>query len=349
MSRAEFFRTLVRGERRGPLAFLARAALAGASVPYRAGVGWRNWRFDGGRGIARAAVPVVSVGNLTMGGTGKTPCVEYVARLLSDDGHAVAILSRGYGAHDEALVLEENLPDVPHLQGADRVALAMTAVEELERGVLVLDDGFQHRKLYRDFDIVLVDATTPLWDERLFPRGMLREPASSLKRASVVLLTRCDVSTTAEQQRQWLRERFPALPVFRTVHEPHPLALADGPTFAFCGLGNPEGFRRTLARIGRTPAEFRTFPDHHPYTRDDVNELQRWAATLPAHGSVLTTQKDWVKLRLDSLAGRPLLPVRIGFAFQDGGADFAKLLRAAVPPSERTDADDSDLPAELDR
>src|SRR5262249_5942270 len=144
----------------------------------------------------RAPVPVVSVGNLTVGGTGKTPCVEYVARFYRQLDRRAAILSRGYGSagghNDEALLLEENLPDVPHLQGADRVALAAAAVEELESEVLILDDGFQHRRLVRDLDVVLVDASNPWGYGYLLPRGLLREPKSSLRRASVVLLTRCD-------------------------------------------------------------------------------------------------------------------------------------------------------------
>src|SRR5437870_5928929 len=134
----------------------------------------------------RAPVPVVSVGNLTVGGTGKTPCVEHVARFYRSRGLRVAVLSRGYGAaagrNDEAMVLEENLPDVPHLQGPDRAALAFTAVEELESEVLVLDDGFQHRRLARDLDLVLVDATDPWGQGYLFPRGLLRESPASLRR-----------------------------------------------------------------------------------------------------------------------------------------------------------------------
>src|SRR5205823_12595962 len=143
-----------------------------------------------------AAVPVVSVGNLTAGGTGKTPCVEYVARVYRQWEVRVAVLSRGYGSHgglnDEALVLEENLPDVPHLQGADRAALAAAAVEELESEVLVLDDGFQHRRLARDLDLVLLDATNPWGHGYLLPRGLLRESPKGLKRDGVVMLTRCD-------------------------------------------------------------------------------------------------------------------------------------------------------------
>jgi tetraacyldisaccharide 4'-kinase len=160
---------------------LQRLGLRAVSVPYGLAVRVRNWLYDRGwKRVVRAAVPVVSVGNLTLGGTGKTPCVEYVARFYRRLDLRVAILSRGYGSragrNDEALVLEENLPDVPHLQGPDRAALAAIGVEELESEILVLDDGFQHRRLARDLDLVLIDATEPWGYGYLFPRGLLREP-----------------------------------------------------------------------------------------------------------------------------------------------------------------------------
>jgi tetraacyldisaccharide 4'-kinase len=339
------YHALIRG--RGPGARAARVALGFASIPYGLAVRVRNRLFDRGwKRIHRAGVPVVSVGNLTLGGTGKTPCVEYVARFYADLGWSVAILSRGYGSqagrNDESMVLEENLPDVPHLQGADRVALAATAEEELESQILVLDDGFQHRRLHRDLDIVLVDATWPLVGERLFPAGTLREPISGLKRAGVVLLTRCDVAgaESAEAQRQWLKQRFTTLPVFLTEHrplelvgagDPAPLeSLGHRPVAAFCGLGNPAGFRQTLEVLGRPPVSLREFPDHHPYSRADVDDLRRWAAGLPADAAVLTTQKDWVKLRLTDLSGRPLWAVRIEFRFLDGETEFAAKLRAVI-------------------
>ena len=348
MPPAETFRAIVRGERRGVGAVLARAGLGLAGLPYGAAVRLRNGLYDfGWKRTVRAAVPVVSVGNLTLGGTGKTPCVEYVARFYTDLGKQVAILSRGYGGgagrNDEALVLEENLPDVPHLQGADRVALAATAVEELEGEVLVLDDGFQHRRLARDLDLVLVDATWPLACERMFPRGMLREPVGGLRRAGAVLLTRCDAvgPGAAGDQRDWLRARFPDLPVYPTEHRPLELVGAEGrtapldtsagrPVAAFCGIGNPGGFGQTLERLGVVPMAFREFPDHHPYSRADVDDLRRWAAGLAADALVLTTQKDLVKLRLPDLAGRPLWAVRVGFRFLDGETDFAAKLRAVV-------------------
>jgi len=341
-SRADRFHALVRGETRGPLAWAGRAALWWARVPYGAGVWVRNRLFDRGwRKSVRVPVPVVSIGNLTLGGTGKTPCVEYVAGFYRERGLQAAILSRGYG-NDEAMVLEENLPDVPHLQGANRVELALTALQELESEVLVLDDGFQHRQLARDLDIVLIDATRPLRREYLFPRGLLREPVSSLKRADALVLTRTDQVEANElaEQIAWLRTRIPNTLIATTVHAPLQLMgltsstsasrLAGKPVGAFCGLGNPEAFHRTLADLGATVADFRTFPDHHPYTREDVADLTSWANILPREAWIVTTQKDIVKLRLADLAGRPVWALRIGMQFRDGEEAFRAKLAAVV-------------------
>ena len=347
-SRADRFHALVRGETRGPMAWASRAALWWARLPYGTGVWVRNRLFDAGwRKAVRVPVPVVSIGNLTLGGTGKTPCVEYVAGFYRDHGLQAAILSRGYGAdagrNDEAMVLEENLPDVPHLQGANRVELALTALQELESEVLILDDGFQHRRLARDLDIVLIDATRPIHREYLFPRGLLREPVSSLKRASVIVLTRCDQIVAAElaEQLDWLHARFPDKLLATAVHAPLELLGTDGrqfaigelvgkPVGAFCGVGNPAAFRRTLVDLGAIVVDFRTFPDHHPYTREDVAELHRWAATLPPDAVVVTTQKDFVKLQLSELASRPVWALRIGMRFRDGEAELQAKLSAVI-------------------
>jgi tetraacyldisaccharide 4'-kinase len=345
---SEAWLAIVRGERRGPLAMLARFGLRLASGPYAIGARTRNALYDRGwKRVHRAPVPVVSVGNLTLGGTGKTPCVEYVARHYRDLGVQVAILSRGYGGeagrNDEAMVLEENLPDVPHLQGADRVALATAAAEELEAELLVLDDGFQHRRLHRDLDVVLIDATRPPTRDYLFPRGTLREPAGSLRRAGAIVVTRCDQVPAAEVDaiRDWLARRFPGKPVATAEHRPTELIGGDEPesveslrgraVAGFCGIGNPAAFRATLESLGAQVGEFRTFPDHHNYTREDVDDLTRWAATLPTDAAIATTQKDWVKLRLAALTGRPLRAVRIGLTFRDGKDAFDAALRRIAP------------------
>jgi tetraacyldisaccharide 4'-kinase len=336
MSGAALFKELVSGRRRGACATIARLGLSAASVPYGVGIRLKNRLFDAGwQRASRAGVPVVSVGNLTLGGTGKTPCVEYLARFYRGRDVRVAILSRGYGGsggpNDEALVLEDNLPDVPHLQGADRVALAATAVEELEAELLILDDGFQHRRLGRDMDIVLLDATDPFGHGRLFPRGLLREPPSSLRRAGGVLLTRCDQVSEAvvADLTERVRKLAPGRPVVPTTHGPttwlqhnHPdrptEALRGRPVAGFCGIGNPDAFRGTLRSVGADPVAFRTFPDHHAYTRADVDELRSWARQQPVDAAVVTTQKDLVKLRTDRLGDRDLLALRVGLHIRAG-------------------------------
>ena len=328
---------LIRGERHGPLAVLAKLGLRLISLPYGWGIRVRNLAFDRGwKTSVKVRVPVVSVGNLTMGGTGKTPCVEFLAKRFRQRDLQVAILSRGYGTdhgpNDEALVLEENCPDVPHLQGADRFGLATVAIEELESEALILDDGFQHRRLKRDLDIVLVDATCPWGHGYLFPRGLLREPKSSLRRANVVITTRCDSVTpdAIAKLRREIGDIAPGLPIVESDHRPaawvnssqehRPVEDFRGKSVAgFCGLGNPEAFRRTLTDLGCTIAAWRTFPDHHAYQREDIEDLRTWAKSLPADTIVATTQKDLVKIRLDRLGDRELWALKIELAVRSGG------------------------------
>ena len=236
-------------------------------------------------------VPVVSVGNLTLGGTGKTPMVEWIARWYRRRGLRVVPqpgLRPAGGINDEGLVLEENLPDVPHLQDPDRVGLAGIAVSELESELIVLDDGFQHRRLARDLDLVMLDALDPFGLGRLFPRGLLREPVGSLRRASAVILSRADLIEPAARAaiRGEVRRRGRACRFVESRHAPldlidgeaavYPLDdLAGKEVAAFCGIGNPEGFRRTVSRCARRTLELKVFPDHHPYSAGDVGELQR--------------------------------------------------------------------------
>ena len=337
---------LIRGETPGPLASMSRLALNVPSALYRLGAAARNLAFDRGwRTVHRAGVPVVSVGNLTLGGTGKTPMVEWIARRLRDRGLRAAILSRGYGQaeglNDEGRVLEANLPDVPHLQGRDRAALARVAVEELESQALVLDDGFQHRRLHRDLDVVLIDALDPFGLGRVFPRGLLREPVGSLRRAGVVVLTRSDMVESADRKHirreyerkigpiRWVEAVHAPLSLLDADHKFYPLPAAPLRVVAFCGIGNPEGFRRTLASLGLEPA-FRAFPDHHAYTAADVADLARWARDAGAEVA-LTTQKDSVKLRLDALGPVPLRALRIGLEVVEGREALEAAVDGLVP------------------
>ncbi len=294
-------------------------------------------------------MPVVSVGNLTLGGTGKTPMVEYVARWARGRGLRAAILSRGYGQseglNDEGRVLEENLPDVPHLQGRDRAGLARIAVVELESELLILDDGFQHRRLARDLDIVLLDALDPFGLGRVFPRGLLREPIGGLRRAGIVILSRGDLVSASDRAAIRRRAEHAAGPLAWAVARHAPLALIEEgagevaleelhgrKVAAFCGIGNPDGFRGTLEVLGVSPIGFRAYPDHHPYTASDLSDLAGWASGLGAD-LALTTQKDLVKLRVGRLGAVPLRALRVGLEVIEGEAALIDALdRIAAHP-----------------
>lgn len=350
-SKLHYFTEVIRGKRRGVAPTLLRWGLHLVSGPYSLATRMRNFAFDRGwKESIHVDVPVVSIGNLTVGGTGKTPCVEHVARFYREQDLRVAILSRGYGTehgpNDEALVLEESLPDVPHLQGADRAALAQVAIEELESEILILDDGFQHRRLARDLDIVLIDCTDPWGQGYVLPRGLLRESPKGLKRASAVLLTRCD--QVEETQRQGIREQIqrivPEILISETCHRPLDLVTSEGqstsldvlqshPIIAFCGIGNPESFRQSLLKLGANLLDFRIFDDHHAYTHEDVTELKKWAKSHPSDTLVLTTQKDLVKLRVIELSTKPLHALRISLQGIEPESlnNFHERLRTVIP------------------
>lgn len=343
------FRELVSGRRRGVAAGMMRGVLRGVEVAYSAAMRVRNWRYDSGRAeVVRVDVPVVSVGNLTLGGTGKTPMVEWLARWYRGHGVRVTLVSRGYGAeqgarNDEALELEQRLPDVPHVQNADRVAAAWLTIEEFECQLIVLDDGFQHRRLSRDLDLVLIDALEPFGFEHVFPRGTLREPLAGLGRADVVALSRADM-VTADQRaaiEARIRRLAPRAIWCEVAHQPRHLLAADGRVrpiaelggrriAAFCGIGNPAGFRHTLLRAGAEVIGFREFSDHHAYGRQDVESLAAWANSLDVE-MVVCTSKDLVKLRIERLDQRTLWALAIELEILAGREELETRLAAILP------------------
>ena len=359
---------LLSGESRGPFASLARLGLWLASGLYC--IGW--WLREAFRKKPIPLTrPVISVGNLTVGGTGKTPAVAWIARWLRDRDIQVALLSRGYGAddnlqNDEALLLEEILPDVPHLQGPDRVETGKTAIDELESQLILLDDGFQHRRLARDLDLVLIDATCPWGHGHLLPRGLLREPVAGLKRAHAVLLTRCDQvdAVRLAELRNLLKNKFPDLPVVLTRHQAVGLAregeeellplvtLRGRDVAAFSGIGRPEAFRKTLEQIGARVVDHRVFPDHFAYDRDSVRELRLWASSLPEGTVMACTRKDLVKLRMSDLGGRPLYAPHVELEILEGGEILETLLEKqceAALAAEQADHDSVMQLRELDQ
>ena len=359
------FLDLVAGRTPGPLAACARGLLRTAAVPHAAVVRARNAAYEhGAKRVHDAGVPVISVGNLTCGGTGKTPVVADLANRLLGAGRRPAVLSRGYrtlpgeGANDEKLLLDALLPGVPHVQNPDRAAGAAVAVGDHHADCLVLDDGFQHRRLRRDLDVVLVDATAPFGPGsldrpgcrgRLLPAGLLREPPSSLRRAGVILLTRCDAVSDDARARidAALARHAPGVPVVPVSFPPSrlvgvggaskPLAWARGRRLAaFCGVGNPAAFRATVDALGGEPAGFTAFPDHHAHSPAEVAAVCGAAASAGAD-AVLCTEKDLVKLRTRAFAGfrppPPVYAVRIAAAYPEGDAALRHALAEVAPPA----------------
>ncbi len=326
-----------------------RQVLRLASLPYRAAIAARNLAYRLGlKKSFRSQLVVISVGNLSVGGTGKTPTVAWLAQWLRARELRVAILSRGYGQldsgqNDEALELELQLPDVPHLQHWDRVASAQLADEELDMQVLLLDDGFQHRRLARDLDIVLVDASESQLALRLLPGGLLREPFTSLQRAQVVLFTRCDQATpkaisglrdrVLKHNPQVIIAHAAHRPAFVDVHasDPAPLEAIRGKrVLAFCAIGSPQSFFATLTSLGVTLVAEQAWPDHHAYSADDVQQLSTWTSQHSDIDWVLCTRKDWVKLQMAKIGRVPLGALVIELEITEGREALERQLTDTV-------------------
>ena len=349
----EVHRRLAETQRRGPLLALGRALLSVPAAAYRLAVALRNALYDRGwLSVGSASVPVISVGNISSGGTGKTPFVAWLAHFLSIYRCRPAVLSRGYGrdsrlgVDDENRMLGELIPGAAIVVEPDRLKGAVTAVEQFGCDVLILDDGFQHRRIARDLDIVLIDSLMPFAKGHLLPRGYLREPAASARRAGFVVLTRTDLAAPErlEELKGQLARLAPGVPVACCVHRPVGLRMVAGPGqepsmedlaggrwAAFCGLGNPEGFRLTLAKMGVELGVVRVFPDHHSYT---ARELETLTAEADAAGcaGLLTTEKDAVKVAraLQEPPPLPVLALGVEIDFTEGTELLYKSILRAI-------------------
>ena len=325
----QFAREVMSGRKRGLATSLLRAGLWSAQWPYRVGVGCKNVAFDFRlREPFEVGVPVISVGNLTTGGTGKTPVVAFLANWFRDAGVTVGLLSRGYKsldslANDEKLVLDQLCPGVPQWLNPDRILSAKRAVVE-GCNLLILDDAFQHRRVHRDLDIVLIDATNPWGYGHCLPRGLLREPIANIERADLVVVTRTDQVSAEEltairtelvrhnQVGSVIEVAFTPSQLINSAGQAKPLSELSGRrVFGFCGIGNPESFEWTLWQLGSEVVGFESFPDHHHFTSDDLARLAEQAKVTTAD-LLLTTHKDLVKIHDTELGGRPLWAVQIG-------------------------------------
>lgn len=285
------------------------------------------------RGLLKATrldVPVISVGNITTGGTGKTPLVEWVCRALARKERKICILTRGYGrvrsnarvvvsdgstilaesaeSGDEPYLLAENLKGIAAvISDSDRAAAGKWALEHLGVDVFVLDDGFQHLRLERDLNILTIDATNPWGGGHLLPYGRLRETPRGLSRADCVVITRAEQSADLGPLKEKIRQVSRGRPIWvsrmqtkaiRRIASGTPAAIASlpKPAAAFCGVGNPNSFFEHLRREQVDLVFTRTFPDHHGYDQAEIDSLTREAKRLGAR-SLVTTAKDAVKLQ----------------------------------------------------
>lgn len=327
---------ILTGRRKGLGPTLLRGLLTTASYAYAAVTWLRRRAYRAGWLPSYAVdVPVISVGNITTGGTGKTPMVAWLVEQLRSAGRTPAVLTRGYhadstGRSDEAEMLRESTGAMV-VVNPNRVAGASAAIEK-GADVLVLDDGFQHRRLRRDLDIVLVDATNPFGLGRLLPRGLLREPLSSLAAADVIVVTRSDQLPTSAMEKllTGLGELAPDAVVTTAVHRPvaivddagtvHPPEIITArKLFAFCGIANPEAFFVTLRELGAEVVGRQDLPDHVEYSDVIVGALTRACIASPAAAAV-TTEKDAVKLAEVDL-GIPLWKLRVQMSLTDDGRD----------------------------
>jgi len=350
IDRRGFPARVVLGAAEGTAARFLRAALSPLSLAYRSGVAVRNLCYD--RGVFRSLPlpgPTISVGNLTLGGTGKTPMCLWVAERLMEAGRRPAILSRGYGAphregaNDESAALERMAPRVPRRCDPDRVRAAEWAAVHERADSFILDDGFQHRHAARDLDIVLFDVYTPGAALKVFPAGMLREPLSALERADVVVITHSDLAASGQmaQARALIGRHAPGALIAEAEHR---LAVVEAPrsgtsepadalqgrrVMAFCGTGNPRSFVAALVRAGASVAAAIFYPDHYAYAPADLAEVGAVADRCAAEW-IVTTLKDAVKvgplhadprfriimMALDVVAGEERLIERIHAAVQ---------------------------------
>ncbi len=288
----------------GPLGGALHAALLPAELAFRAAVRARGTAYT--RGILaseRVPIPVVSVGNIAVGGAGKTPFAAYLVRRLCDLGHAPALLHGGYAADEPELHRQWN-PDVPVYVGRDRTASARRAAAA-GASVVVLDDGFQHRRLARDIDLVLVSAETWTSTPRLLPRGPWRERPAALQRASAVVITERTAEAPLHRSlvRTAIERAVPGVPVWSARMRPEhwrragaparPAAAPTAPVLAVAAIAQPALFVAGARTAGAHVAELLAFRDHHAYTAQDAVHIRTRAAGRP----IVTTAKDWVKLR----------------------------------------------------
>jgi tetraacyldisaccharide 4'-kinase len=357
---------LIKGERKGATATLVRFFLFLLSGLYYLAVVTRQWFYK--VHIFRSywlPCPVICVGNITVGGTGKTPAVITLAKILAAEGQKVAILSRGYKrksntktgivgdgnkillnpeeAGDEPYLLAQNLPGVGVVVGKDRVETGKIGIEQLGARLIVLDDGYQHFRLRRNLDVVVIDCLEPFGKKYLLPRGFLREPLKNLDRADVFLLTRTDQVSKEELKsiKESLTRINPKTLLIESLQEfyrlerlnssshitPEPISLLkDRAVVALSSIGNPVSFEKTLESMGAKIVEKLHFPDHYQYTKEMLAGVFQKAV----NNIIVTTEKDAVRIRGKLVGLGDILVLGVSLQIIKGYEEFRTLLKIKI-------------------
>lgn len=307
---------------------------------------------------------VISVGNITVGGTGKTPAVIAIAETAKQSGLKVAVLTRGYKgkakgispvsdgsrilldcreAGDEPYLIAKKLKGIPVIKGDDRHLSALFAIEKFGTDLFILDDGYQHLKLHRDKNILLIDATDPFGNGHIIPRGILREPLTAIKRADIVVLTKSDLVEDKGKILEIIRGYNPEAPVFFSYYKTMELiglrgesipieTINDRKIFIFSGLAGNRSFRALLERYSPRIIGELTYPDHFYYSTKDIVRIKEEARSLGAE-MIITTEKDLVKIDAEEGHGEeiPFLALRIAFVVDDGERWESLLFRPEAP------------------
>lgn len=360
-SLVEFLEAVVYGKRKDPVARLSKVGLTALSYVYGVLIRLYMLPFEIGlRRQRRIGCPVISVGNITVGGTGKSPTVQFLCRGLAERGRYPAALSYGYGgqlhgqfgvvsdgssaklgaevAGDEPAMLASALRGIPVLVGKHRHISGRAAIRDLGADILVMDDGFQVWKLHRDLDIVLINADNPFDNGRTLPAGKLREPLSALRRADCVIATGDWDTGTRNSMLGRVRKYTNSTVYFGRFAPSVLISLVDGSempvdviqgqrVFALSSIANPSRFEKTLADAGAVIRGRERFPDHHPYLVDDVAQVNESARSSGSE-LIITTDKDSVKLQGHEWS-LPTFALRIELELDDE-AGFWKLLDSRI-------------------
>ena len=307
----EYIYKVVTGKKKGIVAEFLKAILFTLSIIY--GVVIRILSILSFIRCRKLPLKVISVGNITLGGTGKTPLVEFIALNLKNRAHKLAVLSRGYKKQegdigDEPAMLQEKLSGIPVIVGKNRAACANKAAINLAVDTVILDDGFQQWGMVKDLDIVTINALDPFGNFHILPRGILREPVSSLKRAHIFVLTKTNLAFDTQKIKQLLNKINPNAEIFESTYLCAGLytitnkdnfipfgSLTGKPVALFSGIGDPASFESLVQAQGLQVGVFFKFPDHHNYTKNDLDKIIN-ACLEKKINTIITTEKDAVRL-----------------------------------------------------